>query len=412
MKFSIYNYVVKNNEDFIIFNTVSGAVVCVDPSFLNNLKNDTCPKEQSVVLYNMGILVDDNCNELERVLTKNKENIEKQDNKIYTICPTTCCNAKCFYCFENNRKHFVMTKEIADATVNFIEQDVLNSNAKNICLSWFGGEPLLNQDIMGYITNKILTNKKLTEKININAKITTNGILIDNNVIENFKTWKIDTVQITLDGYGEEYEKRKAYVNEKNAFEKIIDIIQQLSNNRIYVSIRLNYDHNNFNSILKLVDYLCQKFTEQQKQYIKVYPAKLEDNQACSICNTNADINYFKILTKLKNGNLAKSFKQLNLKYRFAHCLAESEYNYVIGANGNLYKCNEKVDDETCKVGDVFTGVNIAIKNRELSGECKECKFLPICQGGCPIRANKSGSSSKCQLEKFIIADILRLYIN
>lgn len=410
MKLSKYNYIVKNADSYIMFNSVSGSVICVDDDFLNNLNQGFLQEQEKQLLYKMGFLVDKNCDELQRLLDNNKTNIQSQDNKIFTICPTTHCNARCFYCFENDRKHCVMTKQIAEDTIKFIVKDTLNSNAKHLTINWFGGEPLLAQNTIDFITQSLLNNKEFMQKVDMSANITTNGILINPEIIQKFNDWKIKAVQITLDGYGKVYEQRKNYFNTPNAFKKIIEVIKELCNNKINTSIRLNYDDENINSILELIEYLNKELTDEQKQNLQTYPAKLECNQSCSICNLRADDNYLKILKQLHISNIGKSFKQLNLKYRFAHCLIGSEYNYVIGADGNIYKCNEHVDNISKSIGNVQTGIKGKIVGiEEIDETCKECKMFPICQGGCPQR--KGDSFAKCQIEKFILEDILKLYI-
>ncbi|MBQ8749496.1 MAG: radical SAM protein [Clostridia bacterium] len=410
MKKSKYNYIFKNKEKYILFNTVSGSVVVLNKEFYYRFKQGTLSETEIQTLAQLGFLVENNVKELNRILDKNFENFANQDTKIYTICPTTQCNARCFYCFEHGKQHFTMTKEIAEQVINFIKDDTKKSGAKNVCLSWFGGEPLLETEIIDFITTSLLNDDEFIKNINFEAKITTNGILIDEKVLNKLIDWKISTIQITLDGFKKEYERRKAYINEKNAFEKIISIIKQVSEKKIYVKIRLNFDNMNFDSINELINYLSFELTENQRKFIKIYPAKLENTQKCTMCNSHCDKNYVKLLKQLHKNNLSLPFEQLNLKYRFAHCLAESQFSYVIGADGNLYKCNEAVDDKQHSVGNVFDGVIKEILNRQIDSKCKRCKFFPICQGGCFIRENKTDSCAKCQIEKFIISDILKLY--
>ena len=410
MKQSKYNYIVNKKDTHIIFNAISGSVFCADKDFKNRFEKGNLLEDEIGALYKMGFLVDDDCNEFARIIECNKINNQNQDNKFFTICPTTNCNARCFYCFENNKKHCVMTKEIADKTIEFIVNDVINSNAKCITINWFGGEPLLGQSIIDHITKGLKSNKELMNKVDFSANITTNGILITEEVIKKFDDWHIHAVQITLDGYGKTYEERKAYCSEPNAFKKIIEILKSLLNKKINVSIRLNYDDQNIKSILKLIDFLDVELNAEQKQHVQTYPAKLEYVQSCSVCNTQADKNYLKILKKLHKANICKNFKQLNLKYRFAHCLVNSEYNYIIGASGDIYKCNEHVDEKDHKVGSVFEGIKRKNElNTEYGEDCKNCKFFPICQGGCP--QHRGDSFAKCQIEKYVLEDILKLYI-
>ena len=118
-------------------------------------------------------------------------------------------------------------------------------------------------------------------------------------------------------------------------------------------------------------------------------------------------------MTLIENIHLngfAKPFERLNLKYRFAHCLIDSDYYYAIGADGKIYKCNELIDDHRYAVGDVFAGISHKPQQESISNECYSCGFLPICQGGCKLRRNSSDIHAKCQMEKHIIERLLSLY--
>ena len=409
MKHSVYNHIVnQDSNNIIMFNSVSGAVVIVDNDFYNSFKNFDLDSDSIDALCEMGFIIeDDSFDEIDEILKKNKENQNNQDTKIYTICPTTYCNARCFYCFEADKKHSHMNEETAIATSNFIAEDANNSNAKKICLSWFGGEPLLAPNIIEKITNEVLS--KLKGSIEVYANITTNGILFDNDMIAIAKRCKINSAQITLDGFGSEYDKRKNYYNEPNAFDKIIRIIENLSDAGISVQIRLNYDTDNFKSITKLIKYMNDFFSNEQKQNIELYVAKLEGVHGCKSCSSGSQI-ASSLMQQIHFSGFAKPFENLNLKYRFAHCLIDSDYYYVIAADGKIYKCNELVDDHKNSVGDVFSGIHKKATPDAISSECLDCKFLPICQGGCKLRRDSKVTTDKCQMEKHIIEDILKLY--
>ena len=409
MKHSIYNYIVDQSDDNIImFNSVSGAVVIVDNDFYTNFKEFNLDNESIETLCEMGfIFIDDSFDEINEILQKNSENQANQDTKIYTICPTTYCNARCFYCFEAGKIHSSMSDEIAEATAKFIIDDANNSNAKKVCLSWFGGEPLLTPNIMERITNEVALG--LDSSIEFYANITTNGILFDSDKINLAKRCKIESIQITLDGFGSEYDKRKNYYNEPDAFEKIICIIENLTDAGLDVQVRLNYDTDNFESITKLIKYMNDRFSNEQKQKIEIYAAKLEGIHGCKSCSTSSQI-AGALMRQINSSGFAKPFESLNLKYRFAHCLIDSDYYYVIAADGNIYKCNELIDDHKFCVGDVFSGIVTRAKPDDMSNECLECGFLPICQGGCKLRRTSNVATDKCQMEKHIIGDILKMY--
>lgn len=75
-----------------------------------------------------------------------------QDSLSITLLPTMSCNLKCPYCFEKNKKTCVMSHETCDKVVEFIKS---HSCAKNLSLTWYGGEPMIGTNVIKYILSKI-----------------------------------------------------------------------------------------------------------------------------------------------------------------------------------------------------------------------------------------------------------------
>jgi uncharacterized protein len=120
-----------------------------------------------------------------------------------------------------------------------------------IYLTWFGGEPLLNQQWMDYFADCL---KK--EKISFTSFMITNGSKINEEVICKMRDcWNIKSIQITLDGTFEEYIKRKNYiVQDEFVYDRILQNIKSLSRADIFVQIRLN---------TRLYKFLANKITHR-----------------------------------------------------------------------------------------------------------------------------------------------------
>jgi len=128
----------------------------------------------------------------------------------YTILPTTCCNARCFYCYEADYPHRTMTKETADKLVSYMAEHC--GEQKKVSIGWFGGEPTLCVDRIEQICDG------LTEKgIEYSASMISNGYLFTKELAKTAREkWKLHSIQITLDGTEEVYNKTKAYVSVKD----------------------------------------------------------------------------------------------------------------------------------------------------------------------------------------------------
>ena len=185
----------------------------------------------------------------------------------YTILTTTHCNAHCFYCFEHCLGKESMDEKTAKDVVEFI---VRTMSSKKIVLQWFGGEPLYNQDVINYICTELKS-----RNVEFSSRITTNGYLFDTNEIDRYiKLWNLESATITLDGTEEEHNSRKNFDKKCiNPFNKIIQNIKFLSDNKVSVNIRINYDSNNFNDCKDLIMYLKNYLSD--KKYIRINPTLL-----------------------------------------------------------------------------------------------------------------------------------------
>ena len=349
MKLSKYNYVIKSEKEILIWNTIKESLMTFTKEYYDNLVNekfDIFSDDEIRILIKNGILINDNVFELENILNRKKE-LENSSSSSYTIALTQNCNAHCYYCyqsenvFEKNRK---LTKKDYDKIVDFI----LKTKNDKVKITWFGGEPLIRSDIIDYISTE-LTNKN----VDFRSVIITNGLLL--NSFDNFtlkNKWNINEIQVTFDGLYENHDKRKCFDFGKNNFDKIIEKLKEILKNNIKVKIRINISKDNYNEINDIFDYFEITF----KDY---------DN--------------FKYYYK-KNREMVLPRK------RRVYCGAQNPNSFFIDIYGNLFRCEHdfwcsdkifmNIEEFDC---DKFKNS----KNTILSQKCKECVFLPICQGGC-----------------------------
>lgn len=385
-KTSTYNhfFVVDGND--YVYNTFSGALSKLNPGNKERLINFQGPIDEFYSqAIKAGFLIKSDVDEA-AILNFYRTNEICQTEKVsYEILTTTACNARCAYCFEEGVKFISMTKETAKQVCNFIIEK--NSNAKSILIQWFGGEPLLNPDIITYIT-KILDDKLGSTGVKITYQITTNGSLITKDIVELFKNvWHISKVQITLDGTKEVYEQRKAYVNFPNAFERVINNINMLADENIRVGIRLNYDKNNIDNILELLDYLNTAIRNKKSVLCYGYPIFGNDASTAPDVRETA-LQLIKINRKISEYGLSHSKYAFNLHFINTKCYACLRNSFLIYPDGRLGKCSTAMNDEDF-LGDIFSPYRLNLNylkwcSTDLpSDECKTCKFLPLCQGGC-----------------------------
>ncbi len=293
----------------------------------------------------------------------------------YTILTTTDCNARCFYCYEKDCKHVDMSPQIALKAVDFIEE---NCGGKRVALSWFGGEPLYNLEIIDLITDE------LTKRgIAYNSRMTTNGYLFDDEVIRKaVEQWKLQRVQITLDGTEDIYNRRKAYIyDEGSAFKRVTDNIECLLEAGIRVTVRLNMDERNFDDLMQLCDWMAQRYKGQKKlsAYAR-YMFKIDEQVGVPFQGDIETLCKDMLLLEKKLRSIGlQGHRKLRNSLKLNCCMADSDDAILIQADGSLGQCEHFYDSLSC--GSVEAG----IQDEEAVAYWKELKSdAPVCDS-CPM---------------------------
>lgn len=313
---------------------------------------------------------------------KYKSHIKPSSNhKDYTIFTTMACNAHCPYCFENgyNRNHYM-----SDETALDVAKYIADTEYQHINLSWFGGEPTMNTNAIDIICSYL---KNHTDK-SYSSSMISNAYLFNKIGIEKMlNLWKLNWVQITLDGIYNEYNniKNYNYHEDINPFVTVINNIQLLIDNGIKVSIRLNILPNNYMQLRDVVVYLNDRFPSNS---LSIYsaPVYLTENTSHDIEYWNKVYeNYINLETLIntcsvnnsKNSNGWDSFKVVN-------CMADHIGTpNCITPTGNLTLCEHHVTDDI--VGNIYTdkmNKNIVAEYHQYNNDiesCKKCPYKPMC---------------------------------
>ena len=291
----------------------------------------------------------------------------------YTILTTTGCNARCFYCFEKGMKSVSMTAETASKVVRYI---MAHRGDEEVKISWFGGEPLVNAKVIDLICTELRE-----QGVPFCSTMISNGYLFDADKVQRARDlWQLRSVQITLDGTEQTYNRVKDYVYRGvNAFERVLQNIGLLTAAGIRVNIRLNVDQHNIGEMAVLVELLHQRFGTNE--HLTVYSMQLygehspEDSaelfaQRMQLKQQIAQCGY-----KLKRG-LQKDIK-------LVHCMADSDERVMIAPDGHLGKCEHYIDSNF--FGHIDSeerdeAILRKFKERQADNEaCATCFYYPQC---------------------------------
>ena len=327
----------------------------------------------------------------------------------YVILPTTTCNARCFYCFEQGMAYRKMSLETVEDTIRFILVHK-PKEGKQINIHWFGGEPMCATDHIDRICDGLKD-----AGIEYTAEMTSNGSLFTKEAVKKaIEKWNIRKIQITLDGLSEEYARRKRYSEGiKNPFETVIRNVHLMITAGIQVTIRLNTDEDNAEEIFRTADYLKEEFNEEERRRMWIYANPLYGQKGeglynCPVATTTdaleakvTEINEYLLrqgITSFELGNL--------LEFRTHYCMVTTP-----DSTGRLYACEGM--PESMQYGNVKTGIDPDAWRRvttpcDIRPECEKCVFLPLCTefDRCP---NRLGWNDCFRREKRKLENQLRI---
>lgn len=414
VKVSEFNYCLKVENEYIIYNTLYGGIMTLtDQEYQSFFSLDASAfgAEQSC-LFEQGFWVSEDTNERESYekFAKHFAHLLNKDMMGLTILPTLKCNARCFYCFEHGVKQTEMCKDVAKKIMEF----VCSQGIKKVNIEWFGGEPMVNAEMIQYLCDWFLI-----KNISFSSNMVSNGFLLQSpEIIKNAKKfWKLKTVQISLDGLHDVYRSRKKYVEDcKDPFSHVIHNIHLLSEQGIKVSIRLNIDKENLDEILRLSEYLAQEFHENP--YIHVYGEFIHDESGKNE-QVFIDIEERKqvmeklmpILIRSKLYDFHEMFKRMP---KLNACMYDHEHAFVIDPEGIIYKCENECGRIGYQIGSILDQNSInntlrrGLPERKIYDECSSCSLYPLCFGGCQYH-QKIGIKP-CFLDRYTI-DILLRYL-
>lgn len=333
------------------------------------------------------------------------------------------CNLACRYCFaeegEYHGRRALMSFEVGKKALDFL---IANSgNRRNLEVDFFGGEPLMNWDV---VKRLVEYGRSQEEKFNKNFRftITTNGVLLNDEIME-FCNREMGNVVLSLDGRREVNDRMRPFRNGKGSYDLIVPKFQKFaeSRNQDKYYVRGTFTRHNLDfakDVLHFADLgfkqisvepvvapadepysireedipvILQQYDELAKEYIK---RKKEER----------GFQFFHFMIDLNQGPCVAK--------RLSGCGSGTEY-LAVTPWGDLYPCHQFVGNEAFLLGNVDTGVtNTAVRdefklcNVYAKDKCRECFARFYCSGGCAANAfNFHGSITDayeigCEMQK------------
>ncbi|WP_130808275.1 radical SAM/SPASM domain-containing protein [Senegalia massiliensis] len=370
-----------------------------------------------------------------KILRNEKSNSDTfRKNFLYTVALNLInkCNLTCEYCFANqgnyDNPNQRMSFEVAKKSIDLTLESVIKNKHDEIRIAFFGGEPMLEFELIKQIVHYVNTKVPIT--VTPTYLITTNGTIMDEE-ISNFFQKNNFIVTISIDGDQETHDFYRKFNSGKGSYQSVRNCINILID-KVPIIGRITVNHNNFdihNHVEHLVslgfkeitfayDYniyhnTFNKFTSSIDTLMKNYISDIKNRKYYNLTNITS------VLLAIA----------LNLKTK-SHCSAGKSY-LSVSSEGNIYKCPRFTGVEKHSFGKIDTNQLTQIESEirmfddslqtsvaDRDGNCNYCTFIYLCGGMCYHHSftKSSGSQftrieSECNYRKQLYKRTLELIV-
>ena len=333
------------------------------------------------------------------------------------------CNLACRYCFAGEGEYkgdrSLMSLEVGKKALDFL---VANSgNRRNLEVDFFGGEPLMNFDVVKELVAYGRELEKTHDK-HFRFTLTTNGVLLRDDVIE-FANKEMDNIVLSIDGRKEVHDHMRPFKNGKGSYDFILDKFKKVaeSRNQQKYYVRGTFTHYNLDFVKDVLSLADEGFEQISVEPVVAGPEEpyaIREEDIPQICEGYDELakemlkrkkegrgfNFFHYMIDLSGGPCVYK--------RLSGCGSGTEY-LAVTPWGDLYPCHQFVGNEDFLMGNVWDGV----KNTNLQDEfkccnvyakekCRKCFARFYCSGGCAANSyNFHGTITDaydlgCELQK------------
>ena len=313
------------------------------------------------------------------------------------------CNLACRYCFAGEGEYkgdrSLMSLEVGKKALDFL---VANSgNRRNLEVDFFGGEPLMNFDVVKELVAYGRELEKTHDK-HFRFTLTTNGVLLRDDVIE-FANKEMDNIVLSIDGRKEVHDHMRPFKNGKGSYDFILDKFKKVaeSRNQQKYYVRGTFTHYNLDFVKDVLSLADEGFEQISVEPVVAGPEEpyaIREEDIPQICEGYDELakemlkrkkegrgfNFFHYMIDLSGGPCVYK--------RLSGCGSGTEY-LAVTPWGDLYPCHQFVGEEEFCLGNVDDGIvntemrdTFKLCNVYAKEECRNC-FAKFYCSGCAANA-------------------------
>lgn len=230
-----------------------------------------------------------------------------------------------------------MNKDIIKGIEKFIQNKSHDLRFLNI--QWFGGEPLLAANLIEELSKRFM-NICEKNKIHYTARMTTNGYLLNKNMLKKMINVGVTRYQITIDGPSNIHDQKRMLKNGHRTYKKIITNLRQMHNTDLNfeIIIRVNIDGENIDYIPELIDDLKHYISNDHRFRINFQTIRKWGSANDPLIQGVDLKDIYELFKKAKDKGFNIVLSDI-LRPNGSICYAGNPYSYVIGSDGAVYKC-------------------------------------------------------------------------
>lgn len=430
---SKFNTIMKTDNKMCIYNSLTGVIaklesINIQEVFTSNKEDfDRLDSNTLKALSEDGFIVEQDVDEHKMAEVKYLDIVANKELYL-TLIPTTNCNFRCSYCYQNNPcdidnfQDIEMDGDVQNRIVKYVDKNL--KYFYGLFIEWYGGEPLLQLSIISELSKKLVDICQKRGKPYYST-LTTNGFFLTASVLKKCLESHIFSFHVTLDGFEEFHNRFRCQKNGDGTYEKIINNLKSIrdtvGSKYFKIIIRTNISNELLPYLNEWMEFLYNEFAGDKRFYFFFRP--VEDRGGEAVKNVRSSI-----LTNMKEAYRI----MINSPYKldFSHirgylynsvCSATKRNVYIIDPLGIIKKCGEHLKNDLSRVGylgnegELHIDKNnfskwISFEQRLKEPQCTYCNMKAACfNANCPFEVITSKCKFYCGYEHENIHQVIDL---
>lgn len=429
---SKYNIILDKKDKFCVYNSLFGNIALITDNEVKRYlqsENINETNEKIKKLVNDGYVVK-NTDDEDTIADIKRLDIISNKELYLVLLPTTGCNFRCNYCYENNPQEInnfsdnYMSLEIQNSIYKFAKRKLKESYG--LFVEWYGGEPLLKIDIINNLSGKLIPLCQERGKPYY-ATLTTNGYLLTPEILQQCLKNHIYSFHVTVDGFNIIHDKFRILKNGAGTQSVIIDNLRNIRDNIRSKYFKIIFRTNISKELIPMLEdwikFLYYEFGNDNRFQFFFRPVEDRGGEAIKSVKNSILMDMNEAYDIMINSEYKLDYSYIKPFMYNSICSAAKRNTFIIDPEGNIKKCGEYLNNPLSDIGRLdkegYMDINryalanwVKIRDMTYNSKCSICKSKASCFNmHCPMKVNLScdGNHFVCGIENTYIEKVMDL---